>query len=142
MRFNKIILVFILLIGSVTGYAAGDEPVLQAGSDLVSEGFITLKWKHLDPDTPVTLRVNPVDGSSASVTDIDLQGQTQVHLSGFRNGEYVARLFDRQSQPLSNETRFSVRHRSLDQALTLFSLGLALFLLLITLVIRFTRHPG
>ncbi len=124
------------------------SPVLSAKQDLhltvntqvASEGYISLSWNELaSSDSMITLEVARDPSFSPLVRRVQLKDQSQVHLSGFSDGDYYARLIvdgtEAQSPPIS----FRVQHRSLTAAWWLFGLGFVLFTLLVGLVFNFTR---
>ncbi|WP_099034450.1 hypothetical protein [Lacimicrobium alkaliphilum] len=71
----------------------------------------------------------------------DISGQQQATLSGFADGHYQARITDSSGKnPPQLIAEIEIRHRSLTQALVLFVVGLAAFLLLAILLLRFNRE--
>jgi hypothetical protein len=116
-----------------------ESPVLTASAQKVSEGFITLSWKQLGSTKAVTLQVANDPQLQQTVRSMALQGQSEVHLSGFRNGEYYAQLFNDTGVALGAPVQFQVQHRDLGNATLLFCLGAVLFAFLLALLVRFTR---
>ena len=142
MHLYKILPIITALILPFSCYGNG-EPMLRASTDLASEGFITLLWNPLGESvTPVRLQIFDTRQPDLPLRDMTLREQTQVHLSGFVDGRYSAQLYSSGQQAIGEPVSFTVQHRDLGVALALFSLGLALFLLLITLVLRFSHRPG
>ena len=88
---------------------------------------------------PVTVQVSTDPQAQQLVRSLSLQGQSQVHLSGFDNGVYFARLLNRGDVPLTRATRFEVQHRALPDAMVLFAIGAGLFVFLMVTLLRFTR---
>ena len=133
----KTLLLCAFLVQSVVAIGATAEP-LSASAQKVSEGFINLSWKDLDTSSLI-LEV----GTDAEMRDVTrtltLVGQNQVHLSGFEDGVYFARLQDGAGTTLSNTIRFEVEHRSLQSASLLFAIGAGLFAFLLVTLFRFTR---
>ena len=126
---------FLVQSAFVVGAPAGQ---LTASAQKVSEGFITLSWKDLDAAS-ITLQVATDSQVSKVIRTAQLTGQDQVHLSGFADGVYFARVLDTSGSTLSNTIRFEVEHRSSQSASLLFSIGAALFVFLIVTLFRFTR---
>ena len=114
---------------------------LVASAQKVSEGFIALSWKDLGEGS-VTLQVAADSEFTRLTRSLQLAGQDQVHLSGFADGVYFARLLDNAGASLSNTVRFEVEHRSLRSASLLFSVGAALFGFLVVTLFRFTRSDS
>lgn len=125
---------------------------LQLSDQKVSEGFITLSWNDLGEPQSVTLEPQSVTLEPQSVTlqvatdsefnqlirNIKLKGQTQVHLSGFEDGIYIARLL-KGNVALTQPARFEVQHRALSDAVLLFAIGAVLFMLLVVTLLRYSR---
>lgn len=102
-----------------------------------------MSWKDLgnaNSYTPVNLQVAADNNFHHLVRDLTLHAQQQVHLTGFPNGVYFARLLDQHGRSLTHSTHFEVRHHNLQTAWVLFSVGFVLFTLLLFVVMRFTRQ--
>ena len=137
-RSVKFLLLCALLVQSAPVWSQGLPP-LQLSAQKVSEGFITLSWNELGEPQPVTVQVSTDPQAQQLVRSLSLQGQSQVHLSGFDNGVYFARLLNRGDVPLTRATRFEVQHRALSDAMVLFAIGAGLFVFLMVTLLRFTR---
>lgn len=118
---------------------------LQLSDQKVSEGFITLSWNDLGEPQSVTLEPQSVTLQVATdsefnqlIRNIKLKGQTQVHLSGFEDGIYIARLL-KGNVALTQPARFEVQHRALSDAVFLFAIGAVLFMLLVVTLLRYSR---
>ena len=136
----KMLLVCAFLVQSPFVLGAPAENLI-ASAQKVSEGFITLSWKDLG-DGSVTLQVGRDREFDQVMRSLQLTGQDQVHLSGFEDGVYFARLLSDTGASLSNTVRFDVEHRSLRSASLLFSIGAALFGSLVVTLFRFTRSDS
>ena len=135
----KMLLFCAFLVQSIFAVASPAEKLI-ASAQKVSEGFIALSWKDLGET--VTLQVAE-DAEFARLTrSLQLTGQQQVHLSGFEDGVYFARVLDNTGSSFSNTVRFEVEHRSLRSASLLFSVGAALFGFLVLTLFRFTRSDS
>ena len=117
--------------------------VIHASASVVSEGFITLNFDNyaqsLPAREPVHIQVSSDAQFQNPVRDLTLTAQSQVHLSGFNDGNYFARVVSSAGQTIGRPAEFSVVHRDLTSATLLFGLGAVLFFILITCLIRFTR---
>ncbi|WP_428634537.1 hypothetical protein [Sedimenticola sp.] len=118
-----------------------------------SEGYLTLRWQPMETQFEPASHSAPLANLQVArertfaslVRDIQLsvlsvQQQKQVHLSGFNDGTYFARLVDGDQRVLSNAVSFQVQHRDLKTAWGLFGAGLLLFALLLISIINFTRQ--
>jgi len=140
----KSLLLCAVLVQSALVWSQG-LGTLQLSDQKVSEGFITLSWNELGEPQPVALEPQPVTLQVATdsefnqlIRNINLKGQTQVHLSGFEDGIYIARLL-KGNVALTQPARFEVQHRELSDAVLLFAIGAALFVLLVVTLLRFSR---
>ncbi len=119
------------------------EPVILASSPLVSEGFITLSFddyaKSRPEQEPVHIQIATDSRFQNRVRDLTVTAQSQVHLSGFNDGDYFARIVSSAGQIVGQPAEFSVVHRNLTSATLLFGLGSALFIFLISCLVRFTQ---
>lgn len=106
----------------------------------MSEGYITLSWNNSARQlSPLILELGTFeDGQKPRL--IALREQNQVHLSGLSDGRYKARLKDVVGNAVSSQISFEVRHRDLGTAWTLFGIGMALFVFLVGLVVRFNKN--
>ncbi|MAR90691.1 MAG: hypothetical protein CML06_07390 [Pseudomonadales bacterium] len=111
---------------------------LEASAQKVSEGFISLNWNEFSGQAPIRLQVSERSQWTRPLRELSLTGQTRVHLSGFPDGTFNARLVDAGGQVLSNTVQFRVQHRDLGLAGALFALGALLFLALVVTLIRFS----
>jgi len=133
---RKLIALVLLLIYS-RGYTI-EAFSLDIDNSLSREGFISLSWNH-----STTINDNiiiEIDNDRLFVSplhSIELRGQNNVHLSGFEDGIYYARILSK-GVP-SNSIEFQVQHRSLTTAWSLFVAGLVLFCLLIVFMFWGTR---
>lgn len=133
----KSLLLCAVLVQSALVWSQG-LGTLQLSDQKVSEGFITLSWNELGEPQPVTLQVATDSEFNQLIRNINLKGQTQVHLSGFEDGIYIARLL-KGNVALTQPARFEVQHRELSDAVLLFAIGAALFVLLVVTLLRFSR---
>jgi hypothetical protein len=123
------------------------ENVIVASASAVSEGFITLSFEGYPKEEPVHIQISSDPQFQNLVRDIKLKAQSQVHLSGFNDGDYYARIVPIVSssaassadQSTMHSTHFKVEHRDLKSATLLFGLGAALFVILVVSLFRFTR---
>lgn len=107
------------------------------------EGYFVLEFENHSSAYDSLEIVQMVEGKPApvAVQTFDVTGQRQATLSGFANGEYLARLVDSSGEHSPVElARVQVTHRSLYQALALFVLGLAAFLMLVGILLSFVRR--
>ena len=109
------------------------------------EGYFVLNLESYSTKYDGLEIVQMVEGEAdfASAQTFDITGQRQVTLSGFADGVYRARLTDREGE----ETpviiaEVQVVHRSLNQALALFLVGLCAFVLLTGLLISYSRKEA
>lgn len=114
------------------------EGEFRAAGQKVSEGFIGLSWKQLSGQESVRLQIASDPEFAHLVRELTLQGQNKVHLSGFENGKYFARLVASNGESLFNSVQFEVAHRDLRTAFVLFALGAGLFVLLLATLLRFS----
>lgn len=123
------------------------SPVLQlsTSTSTSSEGFLSFSWQPVDA-TPAALELALDSGFARPVRTVPLNSQIlekgQVHISGLRDGDYVARLVSESYEPLSNVARFEVRHRNLKIALLIFAVGAVLFAVLLAMVFRFSKQES
>jgi|GEM_PF-2376854 len=137
------ILLLILIAFPAILVAATTPSSLTVNTELSKEGFVTLSW-DLQRDaqnnaTPVNLQISKDAAFSHRLRELQLPQQNKVHLSGFENGLYYARLVGEQQQPLSAIIQFRVQHHSLKNAFLLFGIGLLLFIILLVCLLQFTR---
>lgn len=135
MPFIKILLIITAVIQPSFAWSAPLQ-ALSAGTEVATEGYITLSWSN---KAAVNLQVARDQSFHVVLRDINLQGQKQVHLSGFYDGTYYARLLNDEGQLYSNEVSFQVRHRDLRMAWFLFAIGFTLFALMLITLFRFTQ---
>lgn len=109
----------------VVPVSAQSEYTLTASAEISSEGYLTFSWETLIEDD-VELLLTRTDDAQF-LKRVPVTGKEMVHYSGIGNGDYSAQLVHADGTVLSNATRFTVEHRSLEQAFTLFGLGAALF---------------
>lgn len=134
----KALLICAFLVHASVSFGA--FPTLLSTSDhKVSEGYIGLSWKQLPEVTAVQLQVGFDADLEQVIRSPVLTGQQQVHLSGFADGVYFARLVDGSGDVLSNTVSFEVEHRPLRAASLLFAIGAALFCFLVITLFRFAR---
>ena len=115
-------------------------PFLQAapllGSDLTisSEGYFVLSWESPEPAIDLRLQQSSTPEFTAGLEEWSVTGATQFTQSGLINGDYYFRLID--STGFSNTVHVQVAHHSLVRAGLFFSLGAALFgVLVLTLIL-------
>jgi len=135
------ILLLILIIFPASLVAAPMTSSLAVNTELSKEGFVTLNWDAQNNATSVNLLISTDAAFTHRIYDLPLPGQNKVHLSGFEDGLYFARIVGEQLQPLSATVQFRVQHPSLNNAFLLFGIGLLLFLLLLACLLRFIRKP-
>lgn len=112
---------------------------ISVSAKLVQEGFVTISWLESEQVPAARVQIAIDMAFSELVRDLSIKDQLQVHLSGFDDGLYYARLVNTQGNPTTDTVLFEVRHRPLAAAVQLFLAGLALFVLLVAVMIRFTR---
>ena len=137
------ILLLILTAFPAILVAATMPSSLTVNTELSKEGFVTLYW-DVQQDTqnnatPASLQISRDAAFTHRLRELRLPQQNKVHLSGFENGLYYARLVGEQRQPLSAMIQFRVQHHSLKNAFLLFGIGLLLFILLLACLLQFTR---
>lgn len=136
---NKLLILAIIALSySSLSYSASIQ-TLQLDRELSTEGFITISWNNLTSRSSVELQIALDQSFNKFVHKINLFNQDSVHLSGFKDGVYYARLIESNTNQVSNISSFTVKHRNLDSALNFFILGAALFLFLIATLFRFTQ---
>lgn len=111
------------------------------------EGYFVLELNNLqnkyDGLEVVQLSESDQSADFSSAQRFDISGQQQATLSGFADGYYQARVTDSSGESAPQLiAEVEVRHRSLTQALVLFTVGLAAFLLLVILLLRFNRKEA
>lgn len=108
---------------------------LRASDEVATAGFITLNVEKIttaDANSH-TVIVQQID-SDFSLTLNLAPNQDAVTVSGLSDGDYRATLMAAEDNtPIAN-TRFKVEHHALSLALSLFALGLLLFLVLVVLI--------
>ncbi len=113
---------------------------LTVNTTVAREGYVTLKWNDSgSSNSSVNLQIANDPGFRSLVRNLTLRAQHQIHLSGLENGVFYARLVNQQGQVLSSTAHWEVKHRSLQTAWLLFSIGLFLFSLLLFFAFRYTR---
>jgi hypothetical protein len=114
---------------------------LVVSPDPATEGYITLKWNELEVSKDeVSLQLASDESFATLVNELTLRNQQQVHLSGLSDGRYFARVLDNNGASLTDSVSFTVQHRDVRIAWSLFFTGLSLFVLLIFIMRRFTRR--
>lgn len=138
---DSLLMLAIFIIFSQISHSG--EPIrLHLDRNQSAEGFLTISWDDTNNSTPVALQISDHPTFNHLLKDISLTNQNAVHLSGFNNGTYYVRLHENKQQISSSDiAQFNVRHRQLDEAITLFILGLSLFVFLVFTLYRFNRHP-
>lgn len=126
--------------GSWPGGADANDVSITASAERVTEGFITLEFQGLPAAEPFQLQVSTDPRFEKLLHNLKLVAQSQVHLSGFDDGDYFARVISPSGQPSASTAQFSVAHRDLNTATGLFGLGAVLFVLLVACLIRFTQN--
>jgi hypothetical protein len=143
---NKAPFLFILLFCpflvqlSSASDSAPLQTTLELSSNHVSEGFITLSWKDMGRIDVVELVIASDPDFHHVMRRLSLASQHQVHLSGFSDGSYYARLLDANGNVLAPDAGFDVTHRNLGLASMLFALGAGLFVFLLVTLFRFTYN--
>lgn len=126
------LLVWLLLMATRTPvWAAETAPSVTLSSDttLASEGYFVLSWNSPSSTTLYSL----LQSDAASPNRLraeNLPATGAITITGLADGRYSYQLFSA-DQPRSNSVDVTVQHHSLNRALGFFSLGLALFCLLI-----------
>ncbi|MGB3620722.1 hypothetical protein FT643_12975 [Ketobacter sp. MCCC 1A13808] len=116
------------------------ENVILANASSVSEGFVTLSFEEYSKqEQPVRIQISSDSQFQHLVREFTLTSQSQVHLSGFNDGDYFARIVSPIGQPVGKPAQFAVAHRDLTSATLLFGLGAALFAILVVCLFRFTQ---
>jgi len=134
---NSLLFCFIFVQASPS--FSNQTAILLPDPQTVTEGYITLSWNELGENQPVVLQVATDAGLQKVIRSLHLQGQAKVHLSGFGDGVYYARLAAPDGQWLSAPARFEVQHRDLGLASLLFAIGAGLFCFLLATLFRFNR---
>lgn len=134
-------LIFILLTLTVESTFADKK--LSITPDISNEGYFTLNWKQLESFSPPYIIQTSKDIDFRKVIrEISTTNPNQVHLSGFEDGKYYIRLLNAQKNQITNSVELIVKHQNLSHAFILFFIGLLLFIILITLIIRFNLGLG
>ena len=115
----------VVVLFLVVPVSAQSEYTLTASAEISSEGYLTFSWETLIEDD-VELLLTRTDDAQF-LKRVPVTGKEMVHYSGMDNGDYSAQLTHVNGAVLSNAVTFTVAHRSLKQAFTLFGLGAALF---------------
>lgn len=117
--------------------------MLTADAEIATEGYITLSWNYpYQPQERLVMQLAIDPGFSAGVRNLALGEQNRVHISGLLDGSYYARLVTDTGRTIAGPLGFQVKHRNLADALLLFGIGLALFLGLLAVMLRFTLCPS
>lgn len=127
--------------------AQTDELELSGPSATVREGYFTLSVETARDDSTASLvveRSNTENFSSVTHQYPFLGSSTSMTLSGFADGEYWFRVSASESAgtPSSPAIRVQVQHYPLWQALSLFAIGAALFLVVLVYILRAALSRG
>lgn len=131
----SIVAVIVLFLSSISNSSSSQR--LTIDRQIATEGFITISWDVLNTSAPIQLQLASDSSFNHLLQKINLINQSSIHLSGLKNGKYYVRLFDNDTHQLSQVISFDVQHRQLGDALKFFMMGAALFLTLITVLIRY-----
>ncbi|MEQ8953320.1 MAG: hypothetical protein RL120_04240 [Gammaproteobacteria bacterium] len=106
------------------------ESSLTADTTLSTEGYFVLSWASLADAVALQQSDSP---GFLEFTSRDLPGSGQITITGLEDGDYYFRLLGDDgtvTEPLVIE----VQHHPLSRALLFFSLGLILFLILLSTI--------
>ncbi len=113
--------------------SAGD---LQLADNGLKAGYMTLAWPDADGEDFI-LKQKTEDGWRIIYAGPDRAST----LSGYANGDYeFALLADRQAE--ASQLKVTVAHHPLKRAFTFFTLGAAMFIILIVLIVRGLKNAS
>ncbi len=104
-----------------------------------SEGFFSLSWNTYisnDNSNQMTLEIAAAQDFSKQTHRIDVSLQDKIHLTGFGEGVFYARLIDPDGNVVSSVARVDVKHHPLSRATALFFLGAVIFIGLVSYILR------
>jgi hypothetical protein len=145
-RDGLIALFWLLLVATRTPvWAAETAPNVTLNTDttLATEGYFVLSWNSPSPTTTYSLRQSDATSSNRTRAE-NLPANGAITITGLADGQYSYQLFSA-GQPRGNPIEVTVQHHALSRALGFFSLGLALFCLLVISIAvghRLTRQPN
>ena len=140
-------MVAIIFISNAWG-SPQEDFALASSSDLSTEGYMTFSWSLSDagsPDHPSPLLQVATNPQFEPVVrqfplhPLNLE-KAQIHVSGFHDGAYYARIGETNNTALSNVIQFQVKHRNLSAAFFIFSIGLLLFIGMCISLLRFSQR--
>jgi len=123
----------------MTGSAVYASPKLNSDTELSTAGYFQLSWKDKASQSFVLQQSTRSDFRDA--IDIYLGPDQATVISGLPDGDYFYRV-ESDTQSWSKAFKISVKHHSLAKALGFFSLGAAMFIVMIVLLIKGARRGG
>lgn len=110
-------------------------PAFQGGGELSSDaGYVLLAWKS---DGPVTVSIGQREDRS-DAKSLYAGTAESYFLSGLRDGEYYLWLENEKGES-AEPAKLTVVHQSLERALWLTVIGLAIFLSIVAAILRGAR---
>jgi len=111
---------------------------LSSNTTLSTEGYFVISWaSEAGVDTPVVLQQSPSENFGTTLSrEFNLPAYGSVTITGLTDGAYYFRVTHAGQSSFSDLLVVEVAHHSLSRALTFFSVGLVLFLILLGTIIR------
>ncbi|WP_196138778.1 hypothetical protein [Aliikangiella sp. G2MR2-5] len=129
---EKLLLLMILTL--VSPFVDAEGLKLSPESQLVKEGYYSLRWNKKISNDKWLLQVADTPEFNRLVKTYPLNLAGEIALSGYSDGVFFARIVDSGGASQSNPVTITVHHRELSMAFKLFALGAGLFIFLIVLI--------
>ncbi len=123
------LVMLVMITMSCNGLAAS----LRASDEVATAGFITLNVENTAVKSPQHIQVQHLDSDFSLTLNLAPQ-QRAVTISGLSDGNYRATLMATENNTIIANTTFKVEHHAVNLALSLFALGLFLFLMLVAFI--------
>lgn len=134
-----VVLLSMFLLTTMTALAQIPRPHLSSNSDIATAGFYHLKW-DTDAERIELQEATTPEFRAPDILYIGADGATTI--SGKPDGKWYYRvraLRDGQAGPWSETVEVTVAHHSLSRALMFLTIGVIVFISIVTMIIRGSR---
>jgi hypothetical protein len=131
---------WLMLLLSANAALCATDTTLTTDTRVSTEGYFVLAWSS-DPASHEPLELQEADSADfARPTALEIAPTGSITLTGYADGRYFFRAG--RAGNWSDTLQVEVRHHALSRAFAFFALGLLLFAILVTVILRGSKLQG